>query len=149
MPRVQPQNVSNKERVLLLDLLWTSIAELTSRDEVRAFFKDLLSETEAIMLARRIRIAQLILSGKSYVQIEKELKTSQSTIAGVQRWLTAGGQGYEVAIQRFEKVFAKTSREAKNKARQIEPYSFEWLRRRYPLHFLLFNLIEANLNQEE
>ena len=99
MPRVQPRQLEEKQRVEFLDILWTSIAMLKSRNEVKAFFKDLLSESEAIMLARRIKIAQRLLQGVEYDDIQDELHVGRSTIAGVHQWLTSGFNGYEAAIK--------------------------------------------------
>ncbi|KKU48884.1 MAG: TrpR family protein YerC/YecD [Parcubacteria group bacterium GW2011_GWA2_46_9] len=140
MPRMQPQHLNDQERIHLLDLLWTSVSELSSRDEVRAFFKDLLSESEAIMLARRIKIAQLLLQGKSYEYICKTLHTSDSTIATVHNWLSGGFHGYESTIKKFEQVVIKRQQVIKSK--KAEPYTYEWLKRKYPLHFLLFRLFD-------
>ena len=78
MSRVNPREIDGVERREYLDLLWTSIAGLNSRDEVKSFFKDLLSESEAIMLARRIKIAQSLLEGQTYDEIMKEISDSFS-----------------------------------------------------------------------
>ena len=101
MSRVQPRNLEEKQRAEFLNMFWTSIAELKSRDEVKAFFKDLLSESEAIMLARRIKIAERLLQGVDYEEIQSELHVGRSTIASVHQWLTSGFQGYETAIKKF------------------------------------------------
>lgn len=98
MSRVQPRNLEEKQRFDFLNVLWTCVAELKTRDEVKAFFKDLLSESEAIMLARRIKIAQRLLQGVEYDDIQAELHAGRSTIAGVHQWLTSGFKGYEAAI---------------------------------------------------
>src|SRR3989338_7192392 len=140
MPRIKPQQLDAKERMLFLDLLWTSVSELRSRDEVRAFFKDLLSESESLMLARRIKIAQLLIQGKSYEYIVKALHTSDATIATVHSWLCGGFHGYENAIKKFEKILGRRKQVIKSKI--AEPYTYKWIKRRYPLHFLLFRLFE-------
>lgn len=137
--RVSPRRLDSKVRMQYLDLLWTSIAELHSREEVKNFFKDMLSETEAVMLARRIVIAQHLLAGKSYDEIAGELKASQGTIANVHRWLISGFGGYENAIKNFQKVLDK--RLGKSDKNADIAYSFNWLKKKYPLHFLLFNLL--------
>jgi len=138
MPRTKPRTLDPKVRMKYLDLLWTSIAALTSREEVKIFFKDLLSETEAIMLSRRILIAQYLLAGKSYDEIASELKTSYITIANVNRWLISGFGGYEKAIKNFEKAVKQRFKNSET-TNEI-PYSFGWLKKKYPAHFLLFNL---------
>ena len=83
MPKVNPKRIDSRHRIKCLDLLWTSISQLKSREEVKNFFKDILSESEAIMLARRIMVAQYLLSGETYNEIMNEIKVGPDTIARV------------------------------------------------------------------
>lgn len=140
MPRVNPRQIDQLKRMKYLDILWTSIAGLETREEVKAFFKDLLSESEAIMLGRRIQVAKLLLEGKKYEEIIQDLRVGDDTIGKVQRWLTSGFGGYERAIKNFEAVLNK--RKDMEKLSNLQPYSFDWLKRKYPLHFLLFNIMD-------
>ncbi|MEK9209420.1 MAG: YerC/YecD family TrpR-related protein [Patescibacteria group bacterium] len=142
MARVNPRNLDGVERKEYLDLLWTSIAGLKTREEVKSFFKDLLSEGEAIMLARRIRIAQSLLEGEIYDDIMKEFKAGKATVSKVHQWLISGFGGYEKTIKKFEKELERRAGIIKKKQKQMEPFSFEWLKKKYPLHFLLFNLLD-------
>jgi TrpR-related protein YerC/YecD len=146
MTKVNPRNLDYSSKMKYLDLLWTSIAQLETREEVKQFFKDLLSESEAIMLARRIEIAKRLLEGESYTQMSSELRVGADTIAKVQNWLISGFGGYEKAVNGFKKEldnrFNKASKVKKNK-----PYGFDWLKQKYPLHFLLFNLISKTKNK--
>jgi len=140
MGKVNPRALDSNSKMKYLDLLWTSIAQLETREEVKQFFKDLLSESESIMLARRIEVAKRLLEGQSYDEITRELNVGKDTIGRVQRWLTSGFGGYEKAVNGFKKEverrFSKSSKIAKR-----DPYSFGWIKQKYPLHFLLFNLL--------
>jgi len=140
MSRVNPRNISSDSKMKYLDLLWTSIAKLETREEVKRFFKDLLSESEAIMIARRIEIAKRLMEGDSYDKIAMDLKVGMDTIGRVQRWLTSGFGGYEKAISGFKKELNRRSTEY-SKSNESELHSFAWLKKKYPFHFLLFNLI--------
>lgn len=142
MPRVQPKTLSQEERANHLGEFWTMIALLESREEVKQFFKDLLSETEALMLARRIQIAKLLLSGMGYEYIQRKLRTSEATIASVHRWLQGGFGGYERSLGRLQKEILRKQEVAEKRADASMPYSGEWLKKKYPLHFLLVNLID-------
>lgn len=142
MPRVQPKTIPIEERTTLLDEFWTMIALLESREEVKNFFKDLLSNTEALMFARRIQIAKLLLQGKDYESIREKLKTSYATIASVHRWLQGGFGGYEKLLPRLEKELQRRAMVTEKQIERRTPYTFEWLKRKYPLHFLLFNLVD-------
>lgn len=136
MPKVNPRKIDNSDRMKYLDLLWTSIAAFKSRDEVKNFFKDLLSESEAIMLSRRIMIAKCLLENMTYEEIRVRMKVGYDNIARVHSWLISGFGGYEKAVKEFNKMIDKRGI---NKI-PAAPYSFEWLRKEYPLHFMLLNL---------
>ena len=143
MVKVNPRKINNLDKMKYLDLLWTSIAAFKSRDEVKNFFKDLLSESESIMLSRRIMIAKCLLENMSYDEIKAKMKVGDGNIAKVHSWLTSGFGGYEKAIREFNKALDKRG---VNKI-PVQPLSFEWLRKKYPLHFLLFNLfLDKKLN---
>lgn len=148
MPRVNLKIMDTKSKMRYLDLLWTSIAQLETREETKRFFKDLLSESEAIMLARRIEIAKRLLEGEPFDNIIRELKVGKDTIGRVQRWLISGFGGYEKAVNGFKKEtdrrFKKPSKAFKNK-----PYGFNWIKQKYPLHFLLFNLLSDGKNSKK
>ncbi len=143
MSRVNPRMIDSKSKMKYFDLLWTSIAQLETRDEVKQFFKDLLSESEALMLARRIEIAKRLLNGESYDKIVSDLNIGMETVSKVQGWLISGFGGYEKAIDGFDRQFKKRFKNSKT-ANYPEPYSFGWLKKKYPLHFLLFNLIDSS-----
>lgn len=142
MPKVNPRALDLKSKMKYLDLLWTSIAQLETRQEVKQFFKDLLSESEAIMLARRIEIAKRLLEGEPYEKIASELKVGMDTIGRVQRWLTSGFGGYEKAVEGFKKELNHRLNKSGASSGNQEPYSFSWLKQKYPLHFLLLNLLK-------
>ena len=74
--------------------------------------KDLLSETEAIMLSKRILIAKYLLEGQSYNEISSKLKAGSGTIARIHRWLNSGFGGYEKAVKQFEKALSKRKKSA-------------------------------------
>ncbi|MBU3964810.1 hypothetical protein KJ695_00155 [Patescibacteria group bacterium] len=143
MSKVNPMALDSKSKMKYLDLLWTSIAQLETRDEVKQFFKDLLSESEAIMLARRIEVAKRLLEGESYDGIAGELRVGKDTIGRVQGWLTSGFGGYEKAISGFKKELDRRFGKSMVVDKK-EPYSFGWIKQKYPLQFLLFNLLSGD-----
>lgn len=102
MSRKKPEKIPTKERQQLLREFWTTVSLLGDVDEIQRFFRDLFSETEAVMFARRLKIAKLLMRGKSYGFIEKEMKVSSATIASVHAWLDGGFGGYIRGIQKLE-----------------------------------------------
>lgn len=125
-----------------LDVLYTAMSGLKSREEIKSFLRDLLTESERVMIGRRIIIAQRLLEEKSYDEIVRELRVGKDTIMRVHRWLEDETEGYEKAIKQLEKVLAV--RQEKRDRTYVDPFSFEGLKKRYPLHFFLFNLFDSN-----
>jgi len=128
-----------------LDILYTAVSSLSSREEVKKFLRDLLTESERIMMGRRIIIAQRLLEDKSYLEIKQELGVGMDTVIRVHRWLEDDIDGYEKVVKKLEKVFE--SRQEKRDKAYLDPFSFEGLKKRYPLHFFLFNLFD-DLNKK-
>ncbi|MCL5435723.1 MAG: YerC/YecD family TrpR-related protein [Patescibacteria group bacterium] len=85
-----------------MDEFWRAVTLLESKDEVRAFFRDIITSTERVMLAKRLQIAKRLYNGDSYFSIKKELNVTAATIASVSRWLDSFGAGYRTVIPRLE-----------------------------------------------
>jgi uncharacterized protein YerC len=139
--KLKPRRIVKKEKVRYLDALYTAISTLSSRGEVKEFLRQLLTESERIMIGRRIIIAQKLLAGESYSQIMDELHVGVDTIMRVHRWLGEAGTAYEKTILKLEKAYNKRFKKNGDKG-GAEWGSFAWLKKRYPLHFLLFNLFD-------
>ena len=142
--KVKPRKLEGKDRMKYLDTLYTAMSGLKSREEIKNFLRDLLTESERVMVGRRILIAQMLLEEKPYDEIIRELKVGKDTIMRVHRWLEDDTDGYEKAVKQLEKVLA--ARQEKRDKAYVDPFSFEGLKKRYPLHFLLFNLFDKGKN---
>lgn len=129
-----------------MDEFWTMIALLETKYEVQSFFKDLLSATESVMLARRIQIAKLLLSHLGYDTIQKRLGVAPNTIASVHRWLEGGFGGYMSAIPKLEKEIARREKVVEKRQEESVPLSAAWMRKKYPLHYLLVNMLSGDEN---
>jgi len=80
-----------------------ALTSLKSKKEMAEFLKDLLSEQEVIMFARRLQIAELLQEGLTYDDIREEMKVGHTTVAKVQTWLKLYGDGYRTVIKRIDK----------------------------------------------
>lgn len=119
------------------------IALLETKEEVKSFFKDLLSATESVMLARRIQIAKLLLHGWGYDKIQEKLGAAPNTVASVHRWLQGGFGGYAAALPKLEKEMARREKVAERRQEESVPLSSAWMRKKYPLHYLLVNMLKG------
>lgn len=135
--RVRSKSLSDSERIETLDALYTAAAGVKGRKAMKLFLRDLLTQSERIMLGRRIIIARCLLAGDKVIDIASAYKVGYDTVYRVQRWLDDQLPGYEQAIQEMEKEFDK--RKKKREAKELYATSALYrLKKKYPLHFLLF-----------
>jgi uncharacterized protein YerC len=138
-------NFSKETQEDLFLLLVDSVAGAKKTDAAK-LLRDLLSEQEASMLARRLKIALLLEKGWSYEDIRKAIKVSHSTIAKIQLWLKTYGDGFRMAIPKIE------SNAGKSRNEDVSPGSWRSLKKRYPMYFwpeLLLKEIVRSANMRE
>ncbi len=115
-----------KQEVLVLDLV-NAFVNCHNLKESAFFLHDLLTRREMSVLAKRLAIARLLLSGKKYEEIEAELSVSHSTVAKIAVWLSERGDGFREIIERLPK---------QKDVKAWKEFS-EWdrIKRRYPMYF--------------
>lgn len=133
MAKVKIRDLSEKERIETLDALYTAASVLKGRKAMKAFLRDLLTSSERVMLGRRILIARRIIAGDSMLDISASMRVGLDTVSKVDRWLNDQFPGYEVAIEGLEKEEVR-----RRKPKYPEWGTFAYLKKKYPLHFLLF-----------
>lgn len=141
MGRFHLNNLPKEKRIQMIGEFYDVIASLKNREEVRLFFKDLLTPDEITTLMRRIEVAALLMAGFTYEKIAQILGVGRGKVTNVQKSLTRSGDGYKIIIKRLledRKKRLKTQRKWVKTANS----SFGRLKQKYPLHFLLFNLID-------
>lgn len=131
--KVRIEKLSEKEVIRTLDTLYTAASAVQGRAAIKLFLRDLLTQSERIMLGRRIIIARKLIQGESYSSIIESLGVGPDTIYRVQKWLNDQMPGYEQAIAGLEEEFNK--RQEKKLYAQSALFR---LKKKYPLHFLLF-----------
>lgn len=142
--KVKPRKLQEDDKqkyIEALDAFYTTIAELRDRSEVKKFLKQLLTESERLMLGRRILIAQLLLRDVYYEKIVEELGVGMDTIMRVHNWLLNEEEGIEKTVRKLEGAI-QSRRKIKSEKVPTDPFSFEGIKRRYPIHSLLFNIFD-------
>ncbi len=84
------------------DVLFEAVLKLKNSDEVRRFFRDLLTESELVELGQRWKVARMLAKRISYSKIEQETGMSSTTIARVHKWLKKGMGGYKLVLERMK-----------------------------------------------
>jgi len=99
-----PSKLTKQERDELIFRFFQVLTQIKTPEEAASFITDLLSKPETEMLAKRIKIAELLLEGEKYQNIKEELKVGHSTIARVSEWLREYGEGYRLVLKRAKKL---------------------------------------------
>lgn len=83
--------------------LFEHILNINSIELMEKFFKDVATEKELQDFSDRLKVAKLLIDGKTYDAISKETKVSSATIARVNRAILYGDGGYRESLELFRK----------------------------------------------
>lgn len=98
--QVSTQNLSQADEDILLEQLYTLLADLNSPKEVKLFLTNFMTPTERLVFAKRLAIAWLLEQGKSYDEINQQLRVSSATISSVAE--IRQSQGMQLAFRRLQ-----------------------------------------------
>ncbi|MBI3980705.1 hypothetical protein HY345_01785 [Candidatus Microgenomates bacterium] len=134
--------LSPSKRKELMVALCRALATLNKPKEVAEFLLDFLSPKENEMVAKRLRIAELLTQGWNYGSIKNEVGVGNSTIAKVGTWLNLSGKGLRLVLQRKTKEQKEVSPDEK-----YDPLSWYSYKHRYTLQFWPELLLEELIKQ--
>lgn len=75
---------------------------IKNKDELKMFFRDLMSERDLREFAMRWEVAKKLDAGETYEQIQEKSGEAMQTIARISRWLKEGTGGYKMMIERMK-----------------------------------------------
>lgn len=137
MAKVKPHAIDPQEKFEAIDGLFDVISKLKTKQEIVDFFLGLFTQSESLMMARRIQIARMLLCDKSYEEIKKKLKVSSQTIHATDKWLHKGDEKYTTWLKnRVIKI------EDENKLKNKHKPTYESLLDKYPYHRFIKNLFD-------
>lgn len=126
-----------------MSALHGTAAKIYGAKGLSSFLNELLTESEQLTLGRRILISQMILAGRSRNEIRAELDVSPNTITTTRKWLLKQLPHYDDVLKAQK---AEQGRVQDNKRKRYSaPYTFAAMKRKYPAHFLLFNIVDGLL----
>ena len=76
------------------------LTDLKTPEEAHTFISDFFSDTELILLTKRLAISYWLAKKRNYENIKMNLKVSSATIAAVSEMLTR--PGFKLAIKKIE-----------------------------------------------
>ena len=146
--KIRAKELTDKEMIETLDALYTAAGTVHGREAMKLFLRDVLTESERIMIGRRILIARHILKGSQADDIAEALHVGYDTIYRVERWLQDQFPGYERAVEEMEKEFKKRQ-DAQEDKRMYATSTLYRLKKKYPMHFLLFPWPQSHKKTEQ
>lgn len=127
-------DLTKKEIMQTEQMLFAAAAGISSKKSAERFLTELLTESERVMLGRRIWIARMLLQGYTQQEIGETLEIGPNTIARVEKWLQNSMSGYRAVLKDAKRTYRKSEKQHSYPA----PFTMRAMKKKYPLHFLLF-----------
>ena len=84
-----------------VDYLFDAILSLKNKEECYTFFEDVCTINEILSLSQRFEVANMLRSGKTYLEMAEKTGASTATISRVNRSLNYGNDGYDMVFKRL------------------------------------------------
>lgn len=84
-----------------VERLFTVLANLDSKEEIRSFLEDLCTVKEILDMAQRLDVAVLLEQGVNYQTISQQVNVSTATISRVSKCLNYGSGGYRNVLSKL------------------------------------------------
>lgn len=110
MAQVSSQYIKPEVKDKLQSLLVNCISRCSQVSLAADFVGDLLTDTEKVMISKRIGIALMLLKRVGAREISDKLKVSFPTIYKVKTWLNVKGSGYRSLLESILKEDAAMQR---------------------------------------
>ncbi len=140
--KINSKKLESDLRIKCLGAFFKAVGYANSKNSVKQFLSDVLTESEQVMIGRRVLIAKRLLEGKKYRWIVKELGVGQDTVYSVKKWLGGRHKGIEKVVERVRKV---VSSRLKRKSEFLDYYptgGFAEIRRKYRSYYWLSELLD-------
>lgn len=106
-PRVKRlEKLSKGEQLDITFDLINAISLVKGSEETALLLEDLLTSAEVKNLGKRLRIAKLLIAGKTHLEIVEQLHCGFATVAKVNMWLNQRGEGFKRIIAKLPKQYS-------------------------------------------
>lgn len=91
----------NKADKKMIENFYNAVMSFDSKEDCINFFDDICTIQEMQAIVQRLEVASHLLSGKSYVEVNKITGASTATICRVAKCINYGNGGYKKAIEKI------------------------------------------------
>lgn len=102
MPHVSRHKLDKKTQEELVRNLRIVFTKINKDEEMTTFFLSLLSETEQIMLAKRLAVIVLLQENIPESRIADILHITRATVEKLRLFLETRGEGFKIALKKLE-----------------------------------------------
>jgi uncharacterized protein YerC len=103
MPQISKRILKPEVKKDLLDSLSYTIKELKTKDDVDNFLSSALTDTERIMVAKRVLTAFLLRNDVEEKKIGDTLKLTSATITRLKMWIKLRREGFDLVFDKLDK----------------------------------------------
>ena len=104
MPKVKVYSVEKSERARIINELLFVISDLKTKNDIADFFFGILTQSEILMIARRLQIAKMLLGGYGYEEISKKIHVSHQTINKTEHWVRQNIENKSVLMKKISSL---------------------------------------------
>lgn len=99
------EKLSKEQQLDLTFDLINAISLVHGPQETALLLQDLLTSAEVKNLGKRLRIAKLLIKGKTHLEIVEEVHCSFASVSRVSMWLNQRGEGFKRIIAKLPKQY--------------------------------------------
>jgi len=103
MPHVSKRLIDSKIKKDTLDSFTFLVKDLNNVPDTDKFLSSILSETERLMIAKRITAAFLLRHNIESLKIQNLLKLTPATVFRLKLWIQTHQEGFDVIFNKLEK----------------------------------------------
>ncbi len=103
MPQISKRKLKLQVEQDLLDSLSYTIKELKTKKDVDMFLSSALTDTEKLMIAKRVVTAFLLKNKVEEKKIGNTLKLTAATITRLKMWINLKQEGFNLVFNKLEK----------------------------------------------
>ncbi len=93
-----------KRNTQAVERFFQAILTLKDKEECSLFFEDICTIQELETFAQRLEVAENLVAGKSYQEVNKLTGASTATISRVGKCINYGSGGYKMVINRLDEI---------------------------------------------
>jgi Trp operon repressor len=140
MSKIDPRRLPKGRRDELTGEVLRTFEKFGLKEDGKMLLRGIVTESEMVMLSRRLHIARRLIAGHSFQKISADLGVGLATTRFVHDWLE----------QKFDDYRSFLHSHVANDGEILSNISLQAIRHRYPMSFSLFKtLIQNPLKDEE